>query len=246
MTLSIQNQPRPLPEIPYQTTRESLELSGGNTIELEVLKNLNETIDRVFEILERDGRPELLEALCPYFGVVWPSARALLEVLTRGQFLQTGLKTLEIGCGLAIPSLIAASRGIEIHATDFHPEVPRFLRRNCDINGIPGGRLHYHELDWQQDSAALRAFKEAQGPFERIIGSDILYESKHAELVPVLLDHLLHAEHGRALIADPARPYLQKFVDGMHARGFKSSSEILTAPDRPVAKEIFVIEFSRA
>ncbi len=177
--------------------------------------------------------------------MVWPSARALSEVLARGQFLQPGLKTLEIGCGLAIPSLIAASRGIEIHATDFHPEVPRFLNRNCDINGIPTGRLHYHELDWQQDSAALQLFRDSIGPFERIIGSDILYESKHAELVPALLDRLLHAEHGRALIADPARPYLQKFVDGMHDRGFKSQSEILTAHDKPVAKEIFVIEFSR-
>ena len=241
-----QNQPRILPEIPYETAREPLELSGGVSIELEVLKNLNETIDRVFEILERDGQPQLLETLCPYFGVVWPSARALSEVLARGEFLQPGLRTLEIGCGLAIPSLLAASRGIEIHATDFHPEVPRFLARNCDINRIPPDRLHYHELDWQQDAPALQAFKESQGPFDRIIGSDILYESKHAELVPVLLDRLLHPTHGRALIADPARPYLQKFVDGMHGRGFKSQSEILTAPDKPVAKEIFVLEFSRS
>ena len=36
----------------------------------------------VFRVLEETGRPELLEELCPYFGVIWPSARALSETLT--------------------------------------------------------------------------------------------------------------------------------------------------------------------
>jgi predicted nicotinamide N-methyase len=233
-----------LPQITYATRREKLNLPGGSSIELELLENLNGTIDQVFEILERAGRPELLEVLCPYFGVVWPSARALTEVLDRGFFIQPGQRTLEIGCGLAIPSLRLAAQGIRVDATDFHPEVPRFLERNRGLSGIPPERLRYHALDWQQDPDGLERFAREHGPFDRIIGSDILYEAKHAELVPQVLDRLL-ARGGKALIADPARPYLQNFVDGMGRRGFLNRTEILTAEDRPVAKEVFVVEFER-
>src|SRR4051812_16113062 len=51
------------------------------TIEIECLENLNETIDQMFELLQKSGHQELLEELCPYFGVIWPSARALARHL---------------------------------------------------------------------------------------------------------------------------------------------------------------------
>lgn len=71
----------------------------------------------MFKELEKLGKSELLESLCPYFGAVWPSARAIaLEVMA-----PTPCRTLEMGCGLGIPALIAARRGFEILATDFHP-----------------------------------------------------------------------------------------------------------------------------
>jgi len=233
------------PQLRYETEQESLTFPGGTSIQLETLKNLNETIDQVFEILAKEGKPELLEKLCPYFGVVWPSARALIEVLERGAFMRAAKSALEIGCGLAIPSLTLAKLGHAVFATDFHPEVPKFLSRNLELNQIPEALIQYHALDWAQDPEALAAFTQKHGPFERIYGSDILYESQHADRVPEVLNQLLHPTLGRALIADPARPYLQRFVDQMEHRGFRSKTEILTAPDRPEPKEIFVIEFHR-
>ena len=44
--------------------QRSQEILGDLVIELETLANLNETIDALFEKLEREGRPELLETLC--------------------------------------------------------------------------------------------------------------------------------------------------------------------------------------
>jgi len=234
-----------LPKIQYQTALETVSLADGLSIQLETLKNLNETIDQVFEILAREGKPDLLEKLCPYFGVVWPSARALVEVLSRGEFMKGAKSALEIGCGLAIPSLALAKVGHPVFATDFHPEVPRFLTRNIALNRIAAEHLQYQALDWAQDAQALATFSRQYGPFDRVYGSDILYESHHADRVPEVLDQLLHPNNGRALIADPARPYLQRFVDQMEKQGFQAKTEILTAQDHPVPKEIFVIEFER-
>jgi predicted nicotinamide N-methyase len=235
-----------LPKIHYQTAIETVSLADGLSIELETLKNLNETIDQVFEILAREGQPDLLEKLCPYFGVVWPSARALVEVLSRGEFMKGAKAALEVGCGLAIPSLALAKAGHPVFATDFHPEVPRFLTRNIELNQIAAGHLRYQALDWTQDAQALAKFSGQHGPFDRVYGSDILYEAHHADRVPEVLAQLLHPRDGRALIADPARPYLQRFVDQMEKQGFQAKTEILTAQDYPVAKEIFVLEFYRA
>jgi 2-polyprenyl-3-methyl-5-hydroxy-6-metoxy-1,4-benzoquinol methylase len=137
MTSTPQTNTAALPAIPYLTREISFQLPDGSSIQLELLENLNATIDQVFEILEKEGRPELLEVLCPYFGVVWPSARALTEVLSRGQFIDPGMRTLEVGCGLAIPALTLARNGIPVEATDYHPEVPRFLERNRLLNEIP-------------------------------------------------------------------------------------------------------------
>jgi predicted nicotinamide N-methyase len=233
-------------QIRYETEMESFDLAGKMRLELETLKNLNATIDQVFDILAKEGKPELLEKLCPYFGVVWPSARALVEVLGRGKFLPPGASVLEMGCGLAIPSLALAKWGHPVHATDFHPEVPKFLEKNLRNNQLAPDSIRYHALDWSQDANALEAFARENGPFQRMIGSDILYEAQHAEKVPAVLEKLLHPETGRALITDPARPYLQKFVDEMKRRGFENTTEILKAHDKPEPKEIFVVEFFRA
>ncbi|MCM2277032.1 MAG: protein N-lysine methyltransferase family protein [Oligoflexia bacterium] len=219
------------------TTR--IEKLGAHELKLECLENLDRTIDRLFEFLQKEGRESLLETLCPYFGVVWPSARALTEQLAElGAGAFEGKRVLELGCGLAIPSLLLSKLGAQVTATDFHPEVPRFLERNIALNGIPAGELRYLHLDWQ--GGAL-----PQERFDWVIGSDILYEKQQpAILARAIRDHL--APGGRAIVADPARPYLQAFVDEMQRRGFRQHTAIRSARDVPVDKEIFLVSFERA
>src|SRR5688500_8682711 len=105
-------------------TKILAESIGGVELRLECLEDLNQTIDDLFEELRRRGQPELLDRYCPYFGTVWPSARALAQVLAlRGESLR-GASVLELGCGLALPSLLAAKLGAEVVASDGHPDVP--------------------------------------------------------------------------------------------------------------------------
>lgn len=210
---------------------------GALSVELQCLESLDRTIDTLFEHLQRSGREADLERLCPYFGVVWPSARGLAGALEElGHSVLAGKRVLEIGCGLAVPAFVAASLGGRVTATDFHPEVPRFLERNRALNADV--QIDYLELNWSS--------ADQSGEFDWVIGSDILYERQQPELVARTLQSTLKPG-GRALIADPARPYLQVFVDEMRKKGFIENTSVRRVPDTDSkgTKDIFIIEFSR-
>lgn len=224
-------------------TQEVISLPGGGafTLELEVLENLEATIDELFLELERSGNPTLLEDLCPYFGCVWPSARALTEYLASHNIEEDGaVRVLEIGCGLAIPSLLLARtlKFSKVTATDFHPEVPRFLERNLARNSIPRDRFEYRELNWRNPPDQL-------GRFGVVIGSDILYEKNHPEDVAEALVRLVKPL-GRIIIADPKRPYLERFVAEMKARGFSAKPRTYEVANPPAPlKEVVVYDFRK-
>ena len=222
----------------YALKTERVQL-GQQALDITSLRDLNETIDQLFAALERDGDSSRLEELCPYFGCVWPSARALCNYL---QFetiarLCENRTILELGCGLALPSLVAARLGGRVTASDFHPDVPVFLEKNRTQNRIEPSHLRYQSLDW-------RSGAPLKGSFDWILGSDVLYEEAHAAILAQAIDRHL-APHGRALIADPGRPYLQAFHDHMQRRGFQSTLTAQRIADSPHPKEIFVLDFSR-
>jgi predicted nicotinamide N-methyase len=219
--------------VDYPLKRET-ERIGALELRIESLADLNRTIDDLFAELEKSGDTALLEELCPYFGVIWPSARALASALSEQASALQGRTVLEVGCGLALPSLVAARLGARVTATDWHPEVERFLVANARLNSV---ELKYLRLDWQKDHSRL-------GQYDWIVGSDILYEKQHPPIVAeTLARHLTPG--GRILVADPARPYLQAFADEMRSRGFNAETEIRTAHDTPAPKDIFVLSFRR-
>jgi predicted nicotinamide N-methyase len=225
----------PFQQIHYHVKRQTLEV-GGSVLDIETLDNLNDTIDQVFAILEKDGRPELLEKLCPYFGVIWPSAMALSLAIARMPDAEIrGLRILELGCGLALPSLLAASRGARCVATDFHPEVPRFLESNCRLNGV---EVEYVPANWMAPEGSETL---ASRGFDLVMGSDILYERHYARPVAEAFRRFAPSGSGiRVWLADPGRPYLQAFHDAMRSVGLPIETEILRAPG-PDPREIFLL-----
>ncbi|MBC7693635.1 MAG: methyltransferase domain-containing protein [Methylotenera sp.] len=208
-------------------------------LKIECIKDLNRTIDLLFEHLQESGNAALLEELCPYFGVIWPSARALALYLTElGTENLKGKSLLEVGCGLAIPSLAAGKLGARVTATDFHPEVPRFLEKNIELNQI--SHLHFVQLDWRKETLP-------PAKYDWVIGSDILYERQHpAWVAPVIARYL--SDDGTAVITDPGRPYLQTFADEMKRFGFHNETLVRTVPCETAAdgkKDIFVLILKR-
>jgi predicted nicotinamide N-methyase len=201
-----------------KTVRESF---GAVALELDTLADLDQAVG---ELLTRTAeRPEELERdLCPYFGVVWPAARALAAELARRGRTLAGKSVLELGCGLALPALTAAKLGAHVTAADLHPDVPAFLAKNRARNGLAEGVLEYVEHDWR--AAPLGR------TFELVVASDVLYEEAHpVPLARALATHV--ARGGEILLSDPGRAYLQAALDELLHLGFIAREEVVRVAD---------------
>ena len=215
------------------------EILGDITLMIETLADLDATIDALCDgVDEKSAEAVFVEDLCPYFGVVWPAARALSEHLGRMGGWLKGKTVLELGCGLALPSLVCAKMGAHVTASDFHPEVPKFLERNRTLNDVTTEQLKYEVLDWRNT--------EPKQTYDFVIGSDVLYESKHPhDVAKALAAHCHRGSH--IILTDPGRTYLQPCLDGLAALGFHSDVFVKAvrdghddrAGDR-ATKEVFV------
>jgi predicted nicotinamide N-methyase len=137
------------------------------------------------------------EEYLPYWAELWPSGLALARRIA-GRALH-GARTLELGCGLALPSMAAVLAGGRVLATDWSPDAVAFTERNAAANGA---RLETAVVSWS-DAAELAA----RGPWDLVMGSDLLYEARNVALVLALLEQI--ADH--AIIADPGRPAAIEF-----------------------------------
>lgn len=150
-------------------------------------------------------------ATWPIFGVVWPSGLVLAHHMLT---LETqGKRILEIGCGIALSSLLLNEQQADITATDYHPEVESFLHRNTQLNNKKG--IPFERVDWADDTSKL-------GLFDLIIGSDLLYEDEHIALLAEFIQN--HANPTcEVVIVDPGRGRKNKLSLKMQAYGFTSS-----------------------
>ncbi len=195
---------------------------------METILDLDEAIDQLCEVLPDHGDP-FAEDLCPYYGVLWPAAEGLAQLVAERASELKGKSLFEVGCGLAYPSLVARSLGLDVRASDFHDDVPNFLARNLRHNSL---ELPYEKLNWREAPGHER--------YDVVMGSDVLYEPKHPGDVARSFCALLK-EGGEVWLSDPGRAYLQKFVDEMTAAGFQHEM-------RPVGVgeyQIFVFRFWR-
>jgi predicted nicotinamide N-methyase len=128
----------------------------------------------------------------PYWAELWPAGLALARALPE---LLGGVRIVELGCGLGIPSLVAAARGAYVTATDWAQDAIGLLRENAARNSLS---LQAEVADW-------RAFA---GSFELVLGADLLYERRNVEPLLELLPNL----GSEVLIAEPGRPAAPEFL----------------------------------
>ena len=81
---------------------------------------------------------------------------------------------LELGCGLALPSVIAARAGAHVLATDGNTDAVVFAAHVMAINEVVGETAH---VDWSTHGDAL----VARGPFDLVLAADVLYTRANVE-----------------------------------------------------------------
>ena len=150
--------------------------------------------------LLRPSSPEALideeafddDEFLPYWAELWPAARALVEALPDVD----GLRVVELGCGLGLPSLVAAAKGATVTATDWSGDAIALLHENATRNGLA---LQAEVRDWREPWSDR---------FDLALAADVLYERRNVE--PVL--ERLREVAPVALVALAGRPYEGAFL----------------------------------
>jgi predicted nicotinamide N-methyase len=134
----------------------------------------------------------------PYWADLWPSGIALARTLS-GRSLR-GARVLELGCGLGLPSLVAARAGGRVLATDWSAAALGLLRSNAAANGVS---LQTARVDWAHPEELL-----ADAPFDLVLAADVLYERRNVALLLSLLPRL----GAEVWLADPRRSFAEAFL----------------------------------
>src|SRR4051794_11963218 len=137
--------------------------------------------------------------LVPYWSVLWRSGTALARELAEADL--AGRRVVELGCGLGLPSLVAARAGADMLATDADGEALELLARNARENGLS---VATQRAEWGAAEHLV-----ARGPFDLVLAADVLYE--RASVAPLL--SLLPRLGGEVWLADPGRPAARAFFE---------------------------------
>ena len=174
---------------------------------------MDDVVEEVIPINGRDLRllrPRDAEALLdehafeheeylPYWAELWPSSLALARAIG-GRALK-GARTLELGCGLGLPSIAAALAGGRVLATDWSSEAIRTTAINAERNDAA---LETLVCSWSEPAPLLE-----RAPWDLVLASDVLYEARNGEALLDLLPRL-----GRDIwLADPGRKAADRFLE---------------------------------
>jgi predicted nicotinamide N-methyase len=150
-----------------------------------------------------DEGPVEWAPLVPYWAVLWRSGTALARAVAEADV--RGRRVLELGCGLALPSLAAARGGAAVLATDADEEALELLELNAHENRV---ELERACLDWAHADQLV-----ARGPFDLVLAADVLYERSSVGVLLSLLPEL-----GEDIwLADPGRPAASAFLERARA-----------------------------
>ena len=151
-----------------------------------------------------DAGPVEWAPIAPYWAVLWRSGVALARELDAEAL--RGRRVVELGCGLALPSIAAARAGAAVLATDACAEALTLVARNAQANDVD---LETATVDWAEPDELVR-----RGPFDLVLAADVLYERAGVALLLSLLPRLAP----EVWLADPGRPAAGAFIEQARRR----------------------------
>ena len=178
---------------------------------------------------------------------LWRAASMLSDVLFADPEFVRGQSVLELGAGVGLCGLLAAKLGAKTVAlTDFEPALLDSLALAARDNRAPGdAETRVVRCDWREERQRAEAGTEdadaadddelaaaaARGgwlpslnageTFDRVVGSDLVYERAHAEALPFVLRARLAKPNGVATLVGAVRDraLLDTLVAGADALG---------------------------
>ncbi len=160
---------------------------AGRTWTLERIADL----ETLWDAMDEDGDDEHI----PYWVELWPASLTLAQWIVDHKERLRGRTCLDLGCGMGLTALVAASLGARVVAMDYEWPALFFARRNTRINHCPSPL--WVQMDWCRHGFA-------PGSFDYIWGGDILYEKRFFSPIETMFTRVL-APGGRIILSTPER-----------------------------------------
>lgn len=146
----------------------------------------------------------------PYWAEIWPASLLLSAWLLGRREDLAGRTCLELGCGMGLSAMAGAAAGARVTAVDYEERAIAIAAANAAANGLP---VSLAVMDWRRPCLA-------EGRFDVIWGSDILYETRfYAPLVRLFRS--LPAPGGRIWLSEPMRQVSRPVWGRLVADGFQ-------------------------
>lgn len=169
--------------------------------------------DLSVRVLAPRDREESGERISFWWGVTSAAVALSRQLAAMGDL--SGIRSVELGCGLGLAGITAGLLGASVTFTDYMPEALEFARRNALLNGLDEDRIAFVQLDWEAPSV--------EETFDLVIGSEIAYDYfTHGALIKVM--EKLLATRGQILLAERNRLAVSRFVGRLIGRGLGSSA----------------------
>lgn len=173
----------------------------GRSVRMWVAAALEDLVDRTV-LLREEVTPEP-----PYWAHLWPAAATLARVVAESERIGGGVCVAELGCGLGLPALWAATRGAFVVASDWKREPLEFVRASARLNGCTVALV---QMDWR--APALR------GRFDVCLGADIAYDLALESTLARVVARLLRPG-GIAWLADSVNVHRCGLTDRLREEG---------------------------
>ena len=130
----------------------------------------------------------------PFWGKIWPSAKALTIFLKNNPDLIKSKAILEIGAGIGLPSFSIADKVKEVMITDHSMDAVDLIQKNIDHLELKNSKALY--FDWNNFSNKIKA--------NTILLSDVNYDPTQIDQLVVMINHFLKA-NSTVIISTPER-----------------------------------------
>ncbi|MBI5523226.1 MAG: methyltransferase [Desulfarculus sp.] len=168
----------------------------------------------------------------PYWTKVWPAALVLAELALA--LKPGGGPILELGAGLGLPGLAAASQGRRVILSDLDPDALEFAQAAVEINGLEEF-CQVRSLDWTAPPPDLTGFST-------ILGAEVLYQPELYPRLVTLLGGLL-APGGTAYLSHQERPFAIGFFKLAQERfTIRATQRTLRGEDGPLRIILYALK----
>jgi predicted nicotinamide N-methyase len=129
----------------------------------------------------------------PLWAKIWKASWVLSAYLA-DMPVEPDKRFLEIGAGVGLVSIVAASSGHRITMTEYNPDALTFAHANAHLNNCPG--LPIQKLDWHRP--------QLSGKFDTIVASEVTYlQADFSSLIQLFRSYL--QPRGQIILASEMR-----------------------------------------